>query len=211
MLIAARLYLRVRWWCILGHSDHGDGINDDDDDDGLIMMMMMNTLVEGLCWYKRVEATIVRCHVLVRLERVHLIKEWWSRRCHNCQHCHSLYRSHNVTLSLYYNALYKPLSPRTRLRVEKQGEGKEDLIFVKNELEWENMVMLKVYCNECHDREWTPWRWPIPRPVDAGPSSRMGSRQNFKLNALTRVVQDQLRHLFSMGRVGMENLQILDS
>ena len=52
---------------------------------------------------------------------------------------------------------------------------------------------------------------PIPRPVDAGSSSGMGSRQNFKLNALTGVVQDQLRHLFSMGRVLMENLQILDT
>ena len=48
----------------------------------------------------------------------------------------------------------------------------------------------------------------IPQPVDASPSSRMGSRQNFKLNALTGVVQDQLRHLFSMKRVW--NLQILD-
>ena len=36
---------------------------------------MMNTLVVGLCWYTRVEATIVQCHVLVRLERVHLIKQ----------------------------------------------------------------------------------------------------------------------------------------
>ena len=157
VLIAARLYLRVRWWCILGHSDHGDGINDDDDDDGW-MMMMMNTLVEGLCWYRRVEATIVQCHVLVRLERVHLVKQL-SRNFYNCQNCynhHNLYKNwdnfhcHNSLL----NTLYKPLSPRTRLRVEKQGEGKEDLIFVKNELEWENMVMLKVYCNECHDREW---------------------------------------------------------
>ena len=177
--------------------------------------MMMNTLVEGLCWYRRVEATIVQCHVLVRLERVHLVKQL-SRNFYNCQNCynhHNLYKNwdnfhcHNSLL----NTLYKPLSPRTRLRVEKQGEGKEDLIFVKNELEWENMVMLKVYCNECHDGEWTPWRCPSPRPVDAGPSSRMGSRQNFKLNALTRVVQDQLRHLFSMGRVWIRNLQIIDT
>ena len=40
-----------------------------------MMMMMMNTLVVGLCWYRRVEATIVQCHVLVRLERVHLVKQ----------------------------------------------------------------------------------------------------------------------------------------
>ena len=39
--------------------------------------MMMNTLVEGLCWYRRVEATIVQCHVLVRLERVHLVNNYY--------------------------------------------------------------------------------------------------------------------------------------
>ena len=59
------------------------------------MMMMMNTLVEGLCWYRRVEATIVQCHVLVRLERVHLVKQL-SRNFYNCQNCynhHNLYKN----------------------------------------------------------------------------------------------------------------------
>ena len=72
----------------------------------VLMMMTMvmiwwwwwtHTLVEGLCWYKRVEETIVQCHVLVRLERVHLVKQLLPDFC-NCQNCcnhHNLYKSYN--------------------------------------------------------------------------------------------------------------------
>ena len=88
------------------------------------------------------------------------------------------------------------------------GQGRPDCCYI---IYFKNSNKYGEYCNECQDREWISLRWSIPRPVDAGPSSRMGSRQNLKLNALTRVVEDQLRHLFSMGRVGMGNLQILDA
>ena len=61
------------------------------------MMMTMDTLVEGLCWYKREEATIVQCHVLVRLERVHLVKQLLCDfyNCQNCYNHHNLYKSYN--------------------------------------------------------------------------------------------------------------------
>ena len=62
------------------------------------MMMTMDTLVEGLCWYKRVEATIVQCHVLVRLERVHLVKQLlcdFYNLVKNCYNHHNLYKSYN--------------------------------------------------------------------------------------------------------------------
>ena len=62
------------------------------------MMMMMKTLVEGLCWYRRVEATIVQCHVLVRLERVHLVKQLlcdFYNLVKNCYNHHNLYKSYN--------------------------------------------------------------------------------------------------------------------
>ena len=94
----------------------------------------MNTLVEGLCWYRRVEATIVQCHVLVRLERVHLVNNYYVtftivKIATIITTCIKITRI-SIVITLYFNALHKPLSPRTRLRVEKQGEGKEDLIVV---------------------------------------------------------------------------------